>query len=45
MKCVAVTTTNPAEALAAADLVVERLDALPANTFERLVPANGMEPC
>ena len=44
MRCIAVTTTNPAEALAEADIVVERLDALPPDTFDRLVPANGMEP-
>jgi hypothetical protein len=37
MKCVAVTTTNPPEALQAADVVVERLDALPADTFQRLL--------
>jgi HAD superfamily hydrolase (TIGR01509 family) len=37
MKCIAVTTTTPADALAAADLVVERLDALPLDAFERLV--------
>lgn len=40
MKCIAVTTTNPADALAAADLVIERLDALPADAFERLL--NGV---
>lgn len=37
MKCVAVTTTNPAYTLEAADVVVERLDALPPDTFERLL--------
>lgn len=37
MKCIAVTTTNPAEALAAGDIVVERLDALPLDTFHRLL--------
>ena len=37
MKCIAVTTTNPAAALAAADLVVDRLDTLPLDAFERLV--------
>jgi HAD superfamily hydrolase (TIGR01509 family) len=36
MKCIAVTTTNPAEALVAADLVVERLDMLPEDIFQRL---------
>ncbi|MFN2131301.1 MAG: HAD family hydrolase [Anaerolineae bacterium] len=39
MKCIAVTTTNGAEALAAADMVVDRLDALPSDAFRRLVPA------
>lgn len=39
MKCIAVTTTSPAEALRAADVVVDRLDALPASTFRRLVAA------
>jgi HAD superfamily hydrolase (TIGR01509 family) len=37
MRCIAVTTTNPAEALQGADLVVERLDLLPDNIFQRLV--------
>jgi beta-phosphoglucomutase family hydrolase len=37
MKCVAVTTTNPEQALQAADVVVERLDALPRDTFQRLL--------
>jgi beta-phosphoglucomutase family hydrolase len=37
MACIAVTTTHSAEALQAADVVVERLDALPADTFERLL--------
>jgi HAD superfamily hydrolase (TIGR01509 family) len=37
MKCVAVTTTNPAQALQAAHVVVERLDALPSDTFQRLL--------
>ncbi|MFQ5811942.1 MAG: HAD family hydrolase [Anaerolineae bacterium] len=37
MKCVAVTTTNPAQALKEADVIVERLDALPVDTFERLL--------
>ena len=39
MKCIAVTTTNEAEALSAADVVVDRLDALPADAFRRLVTA------
>ena len=37
MKCIALTTTNPAEALAAADVVVDRLDALAVDAFQRLV--------
>ena len=41
MKCIAVTTTNPAEALAAADMVVERLDALPDDAFQRLLEGVG----
>ena len=36
MKVIAVTNTNPAGALRAADLVVERLDALGEDAFERL---------
>jgi beta-phosphoglucomutase len=36
MKCIAVMTTNPAMALSAADLIVERLDVLPADAFARL---------
>ena len=36
MKCIAVTTTNSAGELQAADLVVERLDHLPLDTFEKL---------
>lgn len=36
MKCIAVTTTNQAKALSAADIVVDRLDALPADAFRRL---------
>lgn len=38
MRSIAVTTTHPAEELEAADLVVGRLDELPADAFERLVP-------
>jgi beta-phosphoglucomutase len=41
MKCVAVTATNPAHALKAADVVVERLDALPVDTFQRLLADAG----
>jgi HAD superfamily hydrolase (TIGR01509 family) len=37
MKCIAVTTTNPAQALEAADMVVDRLDDLPADAFQRLL--------
>ena len=37
MRCIAVTTTNPASALGAADVVVQRLDALPADAFQRLL--------
>ncbi len=37
MKCIAVTTTNPSEALQAADIVVNRLDELPADVFQKLV--------
>jgi HAD superfamily hydrolase (TIGR01509 family) len=37
MNCIAVTTTNPAEALAAADLVVEGLADLPADAFHSLL--------
>ncbi len=36
MACIAVTTTNPPEALANADLVVNRLDELPGDAFQRL---------
>jgi hypothetical protein len=41
MKCVAVTTTNPAQALDEADIVVDRLDALAQDTFLRLLNATG----
>jgi HAD superfamily hydrolase (TIGR01509 family) len=41
MKCIAVTTTNPAPALGSADVVVERLDALPADIFGRLLGLSG----
>lgn len=37
MRCIAVTTTNPAEALGAADIVVERLSLLAEDAFQRLV--------
>ena len=38
MRCIAVTTTNPAHELQDADIVVERLDALPEDQFARLFP-------
>jgi HAD superfamily hydrolase (TIGR01509 family) len=41
MKCIAVTNSNSTEALAAADLVVDRLDALAPDTFEKLMGLNG----
>jgi HAD superfamily hydrolase (TIGR01509 family) len=37
MRCIAVTTTSPASALETADLVVDRLDDLPPDTFTRLL--------
>ena len=37
MKCIAVATTNPSEALAGADLVVEHLDQLEVEDFEKLI--------
>jgi len=37
MSCIAITTTNPAEALAAADLIVEWLADLPADAFQTLL--------
>lgn len=43
MRCIAVTTTRAAEDLRSADLVVGRLDHLPADAFARLVPAGGDE--
>lgn len=36
MKCIAVLTTNPAEALQTAELVVENLELLPEDAFQRL---------
>ncbi len=36
MKCIAVTTTNPAKALQNADIVVDRLGELPEDAFRRL---------
>jgi beta-phosphoglucomutase family hydrolase len=41
MRSIAVTTTNPAQALRAADVVVERLDALPPDAFQRLLGRQG----
>jgi HAD superfamily hydrolase (TIGR01509 family) len=40
MRCVAVTQTNPAEALAGADRIVPSLEALPAGAFEDLLDAS-----
>jgi HAD superfamily hydrolase (TIGR01509 family) len=37
MRCIAVTTTSPASALGAADLVVDRLDDLPLDAFQKLL--------
>jgi beta-phosphoglucomutase family hydrolase len=37
MKCIAVTTTNPAHELVAADIIVERLDALAIDEFKQLL--------
>ena len=37
MRCIAVTTTNPAEALQAADIVVTTLDQLSEDAFQRLL--------
>lgn len=37
MNCIAVTTTNPAAALDAADMVIDSLDDLPADSFQRLL--------
>ena len=37
MQCIAVTSTSDAESLSAADIVVDRLDALPVHVFERLL--------
>jgi beta-phosphoglucomutase family hydrolase len=44
MRCIAVTTTNPAHALSDADIVVERLDDLPAIIFERLFDSKDSVP-
>ncbi len=41
MKCVAVTTSSSARALCQADIVVARLDALPADTFRQLLARAG----
>jgi HAD superfamily hydrolase (TIGR01509 family) len=41
MACIAVATTNPAEALCEADIVVRRLNDLPAGTFDRLLDNKG----
>jgi len=42
MACIAVTTTNSANALSAADIVVHRLDTLPASAFDRLLDEVGI---
>ncbi len=39
MKCIAVLTTNPASALGAADVIVERLNLLPVETVRKLLNA------
>jgi HAD superfamily hydrolase (TIGR01509 family) len=41
MRCIAVTTTNPAEALQTADVIVDRLDELPDDVFEWLLGGMG----
>jgi HAD superfamily hydrolase (TIGR01509 family) len=43
MKCIAITTTNPAEELQAADIVVDRLDALPPDACDRLLAASAKD--
>lgn len=43
MKVVAVTTTSPPDALSAADVVVEHLDRLPLDTFDRLWKTDGKQ--
>jgi len=42
MRCIAVTTTNPADILTEADVIVERLDALPLDSFEVLWDAREL---
>jgi hypothetical protein len=42
MRCIAVTTTNPARALDEADVVVGRLDELPLDTFKQLLRDGGV---
>lgn len=37
MSCIAVTTTSPSSALGTADIVVDRLDDLPPDTFQKLL--------
>jgi hypothetical protein len=39
MRCIAVTTTNPAGKLAAAQIIVDRLDELAEDAFESLLQA------
>jgi HAD superfamily hydrolase (TIGR01509 family) len=42
MRCIAVTTTNPTQALGDADVVVGRLDELPLDTFKQLLRDGGV---
>jgi len=42
MRCIAVTTTNPAHLLNGADIVVERLDALSPDAFRRLLDPSSV---
>jgi len=37
MKCIAVTTTNPASKLSTAELIVESLDQLPRDIFDKII--------
>jgi beta-phosphoglucomutase family hydrolase len=43
MRCIAVTTTNPAQSLDSADVVVERLDELPLTALSQLLGEAGAE--
>jgi beta-phosphoglucomutase family hydrolase len=44
MRCIAVTTTNAAEALQGADIVVDQLDVLPRDAFDRLLATKSLDP-